>query len=46
MIQYNIQDIKEGMILGKSIFLPSGELMLAAGYEIKKINIDRLTSMG
>lgn len=45
MIQYSIKDVKEGMILGKSIFLPNGELLLAAGYEIKQNNIDRLIEM-
>jgi HD-GYP domain-containing protein (c-di-GMP phosphodiesterase class II) len=36
MVRYNLEDITEAMVLGESLFLPNGELLLAAGYRVKK----------
>jgi HD-GYP domain-containing protein (c-di-GMP phosphodiesterase class II) len=35
MVRYNLDDVNEDMVLGESLFHPSGELLLAAGYRIK-----------
>jgi len=46
MVRYNIDEIDEEMVLGESIFLPSGEMLLAAGYRIKERYRQRLKQMG
>jgi HD-GYP domain-containing protein (c-di-GMP phosphodiesterase class II) len=46
LVRYNLDDLHEDMILGESIFLPSGELLLAAGYRIKERYRDRLKQLG
>jgi hypothetical protein len=46
MVRYHIDDICEGMVLGESIFLPSGELLLAGGYVLKQQYIERLRQKG
>ncbi len=46
MVRYNIEDVQEEMILGESIFLPTGELLLAAGYHIKERYRERLKQLG
>lgn len=46
MVRYNIDEVNEEMILGESIFLPSGEMLLAAGYQIKERYRERLKQMG
>ncbi len=46
MVQYSINEVKEGMVLGRSIYLPRGDLLLAAGYKIKQSYIQKLKSMG
>lgn len=46
MVRYSIDDINESMVLGESIFLPSGELLLAAGYRVKEKYRDRLKQLG
>jgi HD-GYP domain-containing protein (c-di-GMP phosphodiesterase class II) len=46
VVRYNIDDIQEEMVLGESIFLPSGELLLAAGYRIKERYRERLKQLG
>lgn len=46
MVRYNINEVNNDMVLGESIFLPSGELLLAAGYRIKERYIDRLKQLG
>ena len=48
MVQYNINDVVPGMVLARSIILPVGGFMLAAGtslthryiYRLKKLGID------
>jgi HD-GYP domain-containing protein (c-di-GMP phosphodiesterase class II) len=46
MVRYNIDDVTEDMILGESLFLPSGELLLAAGYRIQDKYRKRLKDLG
>jgi HD-GYP domain-containing protein (c-di-GMP phosphodiesterase class II) len=46
MVRYDIDDVTEDMILGESLFLPSGELLLAAGYRIKDRYRKRLKDLG
>ncbi|KMQ52647.1 histidine kinase [Chitinispirillum alkaliphilum] len=46
MVRYNIDELNEDMVLGESIFLPSGELLLAAGYRIKERYRNRLKQLG
>ncbi len=46
MVRYNLDDLQEDMVLGESIFLPSGELLLAAGYRIKERYRERLRQLG
>jgi HD-GYP domain-containing protein (c-di-GMP phosphodiesterase class II) len=46
LVRYSLDDLQEDMVLGESIFLPSGELLLAAGYKIKERYRDRLKQLG
>ncbi len=46
MVRYSIADIKEGMILGKSLYSHKGELLLAAGHRIKHSYVKRLQHLG
>lgn len=46
MVQYNIDDVTDDMILGRSLFLPSGELLLAAGYHLTERYRFRLKQLG
>jgi response regulator RpfG family c-di-GMP phosphodiesterase len=46
MVRYKIDDVTEDMILGESLFLPSGELLLAAGYLLKDRYRKRLKDLG
>lgn len=46
MVQYAIDDVSDDMILGESIFLPSGELLLAAGYRLRSRYRQRLKQLG
>jgi len=46
VVRYNIDDINEEMVLGESIFLPTGELLLAAGYRVKERYRERLKQLG
>lgn len=46
MVRYHIDEIDEEMVLGESIFLPSGELLLSAGQQIKERYRRRLREMG
>lgn len=46
MVRYTIDNINEDMVLGESVYLPTGELLLAAGYRIKKRYRQRLIEMG
>jgi HD-GYP domain-containing protein (c-di-GMP phosphodiesterase class II) len=36
MVRYNLDEINNTMVLGESLFLPNGELLLAAGYRVKE----------
>lgn len=46
MVSYSIDDVTDDMILGRSIFLPTGELLLAAGYRLTERYRKRLKQMG
>ena len=46
MLQIPIDDLKTGMIVGRSLFSPFGELLLAAGYRLRGENIRRLKLLG
>ena len=46
MVRYTIDDVHDDMVLGESVYLPTGELLLAAGYRIKKRYRERLVEMG
>ena len=46
MVRYRIDDVTPDMILGESLFLPSGELLLAAGYRLKERYCKRLKDLG
>ncbi|MFP4417140.1 MAG: HD-GYP domain-containing protein [Fibrobacterota bacterium] len=46
MVQYALDDVTDDMILAESIFLPSGELLLAAGYRLKSRYRQRLKQLG
>lgn len=46
MIQYNIEEVEPGMILARSVVLPNGELMLAAGKALQSQFIFRLKKLG
>jgi HD-GYP domain-containing protein (c-di-GMP phosphodiesterase class II) len=46
MVRYSIDDVTEDMVLGESLFLPSGELLLAAGYRLKDRYRKRLKDLG
>ena len=46
MVRYNIDDATDEMVLGESLFLPSGELLLAAGYRLKDRYRKRLKELG
>ncbi len=46
MVQYKIKDIVPGMILARSITLPDGELMLAAGSGLTSRYLFRLKKLG
>lgn len=46
MVQYSIDDVTDDMILGESIFLPNGELLLAAGYRLTQRFRMRLKQLG
>jgi HD-GYP domain-containing protein (c-di-GMP phosphodiesterase class II) len=46
MVLYSIGDVTDDMVLGKSIFLPNGELLLAAGYRLTERYRARLKQLG
>jgi HD-GYP domain-containing protein (c-di-GMP phosphodiesterase class II) len=46
MVRFHIDEVTDDMVLGESIFLPTGELLLSAGYRIKKRYRDRLRELG
>ncbi len=46
MVRYHIDNVTDEMVLGRSIFSPSGELLLAAGYRVTARYRKRLKEMG
>jgi response regulator RpfG family c-di-GMP phosphodiesterase len=46
MVRYNIDDISDGMVLGEAIVLPTGKLLLGAGYQVTQQYKDRLNELG
>lgn len=46
MVRYSIDEVTDDMVLGESIFLPSGELLLAAGYHLTERYRTRLKQLG
>ncbi|MCX7726944.1 MAG: hypothetical protein N2053_08850 [Chitinispirillaceae bacterium] len=46
MVRYSIDDVTPDMVLGESIYLPSGELLLATGNRIKERYRKKLLEMG
>jgi HD-GYP domain-containing protein (c-di-GMP phosphodiesterase class II) len=46
MVRYSIDDVDEDMILGESIFLPTGKLLLAAGQKLQDQYRQRLKELG
>ncbi len=46
MVRYSIDDVTDDMVLGKSIFLPTGELLLASGYHLTERFRTRLKQLG
>jgi len=46
MVIYNIDQVTDDMVLGRSIFLPTGELLLAAGYHLAEKYRTRLKQLG
>lgn len=46
MVRYNIDEINDNMVLGEAVTLPSGKLLLGAGYRITSRYRDRLKEMG
>jgi HD-GYP domain-containing protein (c-di-GMP phosphodiesterase class II) len=46
MVRFSIDDVTEQMVLGESLFLPTGELLLAAGYRLKDRYRRRLKELG
>jgi len=45
MVRFSIKDVQAGMVLGRSILQPNGQLLLAAGYKMDSPLITRLKSM-
>ncbi|MBN2035837.1 MAG: hypothetical protein JW768_03765 [Chitinispirillaceae bacterium] len=46
MVRYHINDVDEAMVLGESIVLPSGKLLLAAGQRLQQHYCSKLKEMG
>lgn len=46
MVRYSINEVEVGMVLARSIVLPTGELMLAAGTSLTQRYIYRLKQLG
>ncbi|MBN1308927.1 MAG: hypothetical protein JXA18_13475 [Chitinispirillaceae bacterium] len=46
MVRYVIEEVNDSMVLGESVYLPSGELLLATGNRIKERYRRRLVEMG
>ncbi|MBN2037630.1 MAG: hypothetical protein JW768_12890 [Chitinispirillaceae bacterium] len=46
MVRYNINDVGDEMVLGESIILPSGKLLLAAGQRLQQQYCQKLKELG
>ena len=46
MVRYNIDEVTDDMVLGESITLPTGKLLLSAGYQISQRYRERLRELG
>ncbi len=46
MVRYNLEDVNDNMVLGESIVLPSGKLLLGAGYQLSERYRERLKELG
>ncbi|MBD3420569.1 MAG: hypothetical protein GF398_10675 [Chitinivibrionales bacterium] len=46
MVRYALDDVSDDMVLGQSIFGPTGELLLAAGYHVTERFRKRLRELG
>jgi HD-GYP domain-containing protein (c-di-GMP phosphodiesterase class II) len=46
MVRYHINDVNEEMVLGESIILPSGKLLLAAGQRLQQQYCHKLKELG
>ena len=46
MVRYHINDVDEEMVLGESIILPSGKLLLAAGQRLQQQYCHKLKELG
>jgi HD-GYP domain-containing protein (c-di-GMP phosphodiesterase class II) len=46
MVRYHINDVSEEMVLGESIILPSGKLLLAAGQKLQRHYCQKLSELG
>jgi HD-GYP domain-containing protein (c-di-GMP phosphodiesterase class II) len=46
MVRYSIDDVTDEMVLGESIFLPAGDLLLAAGFRLTSHYRARLKQLG
>lgn len=46
MVRYHIDDVAEEMVLGESIILPSGKLLLAAGQRLQQQYCQKLKELG
>ena len=45
-VSYNIDEVSEGMVLGEAVMLPSGKMLLNAGYNISEQYKNRLKELG
>ncbi len=46
MVRYSLDEINDNMVLGESVTLPSGKLLLGAGYRITRRYRERLKELG
>ena len=46
MVIYNIENVTDTMVLGESVFSPNGDLLVAAGYQLKERYRLRLKQLG
>lgn len=46
MVLYSVDDLREGMIIGQSIYTNDKKLLIAAGFHLKQVHIDLLRKWG